>query len=507
MQSKIGSLPSFPAPTDGAVSRRKFLANSCFLAGAAAALSLPRRCTAAAVSSAAPFQLRRGAPQNFFDDSMISYQRRLIRRWLPAVVNSKPVLVSDQPWEGEIHLHGSVHAIPGGGYRMYYASQGGVLVAESADGLKWHKPELDIVRWEGKPTNVIIDGLSPQRYWSVASINVIHDEQDNDFPFKMTTYQKPDKSKEGALYVYKSRDGLRFEAVPGPRFEMGDRNTMMGNRVNGKFVGHVRKVGMFKKYTGVRSMFYTESSDFLNWSEPQLALAPGLQDEPDVEFYGMSVFERHGWFIGLVEVWNGDTDSFHIELALSRDLRNWQRPQPRTPFIAPANGRFPSHCAGNGPVYLNEQMAFYFGGASAAHHHTTTTMEESVIGLASLELDRFCALEGTTSQGWVDTVPLVWPGGDLVVNADTRESFSSHPTNVNGELFVEVLDASGAQLPKWTGKVNRAVFQGNTHCREKIHDGTVLWDGRRLDEFIGKTIRLRFVMKHARIFTYQASSV
>src|SRR6188474_2913315 len=115
MQNEIGSL-SFPARTDGAVSRRKFLASSCFLAGAAAALPLPRRCAASVGTAAAPFQLRRGAMQNFFDDSMISYQRRLVRRWLPAVVNSKPVLAQDKPWEGDIHLHGSVHKLPDGGY-------------------------------------------------------------------------------------------------------------------------------------------------------------------------------------------------------------------------------------------------------------------------------------------------------------------------------------------------------------------------------------------------------
>ena len=505
MKFEIGS--SIPSQTtcNGAVSRRQFLASSCLLAGAATGLSLPVNCRAAELSSSAPLKLRPGVPQNFFDDSLISYQRQLIRRWLPAVVHSKPLLVSDRPWEGEIQLHGSIQTLPEGGYRMYYASQGGVLVAESADGLAWHKPELDIVPWKGKPTNMILEGVSPQRNWSIASINVIHDEQDEEFPFKMTSFQKPEDGKEGALFVYKSRDGLRFEAIPGPRFEMGDRNTMMGSRVNGKFVGYVRKVGMFSKYTGVRSMFYVESPDFLNWSEPQLALAPDLQDEPDLEFYGMSVFQRHDWFVGLVECWRADTDSHHIQLAFSRDLRNWHRPEPRTPFMVPTNGRWPNHCAANSPLYLTEQMAFYFGGSSNAHHYTTTDMEESVIGLATLELDRFCALEGTTSIGWIDTVPLVWPGGNLVVNADTRESYDSHPTRVNGELVVEVLDESGTPIPKWSGRKDRAVFQGNTHCRKRIYDGTVRWDDRGLDHFTGKTIRLRFAMKHARLFTFQSS--
>jgi hypothetical protein len=289
---------------------------------------------------------------------------------------------------------------------------------------------------------------------------------------------------------------------------MGDANTVMDSRVDGKFVGYIRKDRMFKT-VGVRSIFRTESANLLEWSEPQLVLAPDLQDEPDVEFYSMSTFRRHGWFIGLLQYWRADQDTFDIQLAFSRDGKVWHRPQPRTAFIGPTYdwNRCGNNCAYNGPIYLNEQMAFYFGGNSTGHHSTTTHGKDAVIGLASLELDRFCALEGTTSEGWIDTIPMIWPGGDLVVNADTRESYASHPTYTNGELSVEVLDEAGRQLPDWCGKKNRATFSGNTHCREKISNGTILWpDKRNLDEFTGRTIRLRFVMKHARLFTFEAKT-
>ena len=502
------------------LSRRRFLTNTCILTGSVA--SLPQRLIADVVAPIStspstpgaandvlgnrPLQLQPGVPQYFFDDSLISHQRRLIRRWLPAVINPQPVLLPDKPWEQrQIQLHGSILPAPDGGYRIYYAGGGNVLVAFSPDGLTWHKPELDIVPWEGRPSNILIQGLTKTKYWSVASINVIHDDQDKQYPYKLTSFQKPVDGKEGGLFVYQSKDGLRFEEIPGMRFEMGDRNTMMGSRVNGKFVGYVRKVRMFKN-VGVRSVHYTESENFLDWTEPQLVLAPDLQDDPDVEFYGMAVFKRHDWFIGLLENWRADTDVMEVQLAFSRDGKHWQRPQPRVTFIGPTYDWNQSwnNCASNGPIFLKEQMAFYFGGNSVGHHFSTTR-RSGAIGLASLELDRFCALEGTTEQGWVDTIPLIWPGGELVVNADTRESFVSHPTKANGTLYVEVLDASGAQLPEWSGQKKRATFQGNTHCRENIADGTVRWPGgRNLDPFIGRPIRLRFVMKHARLFTFEA---
>jgi len=83
----------------------------------------------------------------------------------------------------------------------------------------------------------------------VASISVIADDQDPTYPFKMTTYQKPDKAIEGSLFVYRSTDGLHWEAIPGPRFEMGDRNAFMSQRSRRQVCGlspqgpHVQDAG------------------------------------------------------------------------------------------------------------------------------------------------------------------------------------------------------------------------------------------------------------------------
>ena len=502
------------------LSRRSFLSKSSLAAGTVVTLSAPAFSLAAEgqpipgnkpvadltanATSSEPFRLPMNQPQHFFDDSQIGYQRKLVRRWLPAHTNPNPVMVGDRPWEeGSAKMQGSILAAPGGGYRMYYSGGGKVLVALSDDGLDWHKPELDICPFEGKRSNILLEGHP----WSIAAASEVYDPQDEKHPYKLTSYQRPDKTKPGALYAYKSADGLRFDPIPGPRFIMGDANTVMDSRVNGKFVGFIRHRKMFDT-VGVRSVFRTESSDLLDWSEPKLVLAPDLQDEPDIEFYSMSVFRRNGWFIGLLQYWYSDQDFFETQLAFSRDGWLWQRPQPRSPFISRGYdwNQCGSNCAYNGPLFLNEQMAFYFSGSNTAHHSSTTSPKNTVIGLASLEVDRFCALEGTTEHGWVDTLPLIWPGGSLVVNADTRESFTSHPTKANGELFVEVLDEAGKQLPEWCAK-KRAIFQGNTHCREKISDGTVRWPGgRNLDEFTGHAIRLRFGMKHARLFTFEAKS-
>ena len=151
---------------------------------------------------------------------------------------------------------------------------------------------------------------------------------------------------------------------------------------------------------------------------------------------------------------------------------------------------------------MGDTMVFYFGGRWSSHSYDAA-QQYGVIGYASLPIDHFCALEATIG-GRFDTVPFTWPGGSLVLNADTRESFNSHPTHLNGEISVEVLDAAGNLLPEWSGE-QKAVFRGNTHSRNFISDGTVRWpDDRTLAALTGQEIRLRFHLKHARLFTFEA---
>ena len=256
---------------------------------------------------------------------------------------------------------------------------------------------------------------------------------------------------------------------------------------------------------GARAVYLSRSRDFREWSAPELVLAPDLSDEPDVEFYGMAVFRRHGWFLGLLEYWRSDVDTIEVHLAFSRDGRRWSRPQPRRPFIPasfPWNAKW-SSCASNGPLYLNEQMAFYFGGRWTSHHYDSAQLH-GAIGYASLPLDRFCALEGLAHGGRFTTPAFDWPGGDLAVNADTRESYESHPLHCNGDLGVEVIGGDGQPLPAWSGE-QRAEFRGNTHCRGRVEPGIVRWPGdRSLAELKGRRLALRFHLRHARLFTFTA---
>ncbi|MDO8587524.1 MAG: hypothetical protein Q7T82_10850 [Armatimonadota bacterium] len=453
-----------------------------------------------------------GIPQFFFDDTLIADQRRLVRRWLPASVFANPVVEPDRPWEGRIvAMLGAVLPESDGGFRMYYAgfTPGALpftrsLVCFSEDGFHWRKPELGILDWNGDFANNLV--LSPE--WHTDSPCVIHDTDDEQFPYKLIAFQCDDpsrfyKSPNCGMYGWKSSDGLRWTKFPGQLLRAGDRSGMMTTKPNGKFSLYTRRYDMFERI-GVRAIFRSESDDFVTWTDPELALAPDLNDEPDVEFYGMSVFERNGWYLGLLEYWKRQIDIAEIHLAFSRDGKTWMRPYPRAPFIANACywNKASMNCANNGPILINEQMVFYFGGRPIAHNYDSAH-QYGAIGYASLPIDRFCAIEGA-GDGQLTTAPLEWPDAELILNADTRESFASHPLAIDGEITVEVLGAGGDPLPGWNGD-QRAIFSGNTHCRCRIFDGTVRWpSGQGLREMRGRTIRLRFHLRHARLFTIEA---
>lgn len=464
-------------------------------------------------------------PQYLFDDAWFADTRHLVRRWQPASVYPEPVIQADRPWEGAaLVLYGSVVPAPGGGWRLYYsnfnpgamaaaggarAARSAMMVAESDDGLRWRKPELDLfLDASGGPTNVV---LCPGLQLDAPSVR--QDAADPAEPWKLLSFAfdpgAADWQHESfGMHAYTSLDGLRWQPVrrDGKRvLRAGDRSALMADTIDGEYWLYTRHPEM-GRLTGGRAVYLSRSSDFRNWTEPELVLRPDLGDEPGVEFYGMPVFRRHGWFVGLLEYWQSDTDTIDVHLAVSRDGRNWQRPW-RQPFIAgtyPWNRRW-SSCASNGPIILNEAMVFYFGGRMTSHHYTTS-MLHGAIGRAALPLDRFCAIEGLNHGGQFTTPALVWPGGELALNADTRESFCSHPLQCNGEIGIEVLDAGGTAWADWSG-VQQASFRGNTHCRCRVGAGVVRWPGdRSLAALAGREVRLRFHLRHARLYTFAAAT-
>jgi hypothetical protein len=444
-------------------------------------------------------QLPTNTPQYFFDETWIASSRYLKRRWLSTNVHPDPALVPDRPWEAnELVLFGTV-VRHGDEWWMYYSRRDStnhmvMLLATSTDGIRWWKPELGIVEWGGSTANNIV--LNPPR--KADSFSVVFDDRDAEFPWKCLGSMHGDNESGWGLFAWKSRDGLRWEELPGRRLPTGDRTNAMFERVDGKFIAWTRHPDMMKRGAG-RVAYRSESEDFLTWTEPVEVIASDLDDEPVAEIYGMSAFRRNGWFFGLVEFWHSVPDVIETTLAISRDGYAWRRPVPRTPFIAATydwNKAWTS-CASNGPIIIDGQMVFYFNGRQYAHG-SAYPERHGVIGMATMPVDRFCALEGIA--GSFETPAFAWPGGDLFLNHDAREHFEAHQYNTPGRVRVEVLDPSGAPVADWSGE-DAASLTGNT----KKGSVKCAWpDSRPLGAMRGRDIRLKFTLERARLFTFEA---
>ena len=457
----------------------------------------------------APLTMERGVPQYFFDDTLISFQGHLTRRWMPATVFPEPVVVPDKPWEPRIlAIFGTVLEQEDGSYRMYYTGFTGnrnyhmkVFVAESEDGFRWTKPELGIVDWQGSRANNIT--LTPDH--SNDGPSVIYDPEDAEQPYKMVMFGRKDLvnrwGPDWGIYAYGSKDGLTWQRRrPEVLFRAGDRTNAMARKSDGRYVIYTRDPDM--KY---RVIYRTESTDFISWSDLEMVLEPDLEDAPDVEYYGMSVFERNGWFFGLLEHWQASNDVLQTYLVLSRDGKTWRHISPRAPFIAPTHDwhRDWLNCASNAPIIIDDVMVFHIGGRWMSHHYDRA-QQLTGIGYASLPIDRFCAMEGQRN-GRLVTPPIKWPGGELLLNADTRGgTYSGHPGVCYGAITVELFDADGKPLPGWSEK-DEAKFIRNTHSCGGIGEQKVQWpEEKQMDQLKGKTIRLAFTFNDARLFTITA---
>ncbi|MBM3935016.1 MAG: hypothetical protein FJ319_12080 [SAR202 cluster bacterium] len=444
--------------------------------------------------------------QLFLDDLWIEDTLRITRQWHKPEVFPEPVLRPEMPWEGtEVLMNGTVLKVDGR-YLMYYLVERSVpvralCVAESKDGLRWTRPTVGAVEFEGsKHNNIVLEHTQTP--------SVMYDPDDKEAPFKAIFHARRFMNGKGGMFGVVSRDGFRWEYLPGPLLgSIGDRKHLVGEKVNGKYVVLIKPGDTYDLYRA-RVAAMVESEDFRNWSWSRVLVRPDLLDPPDTEFYGMVAFKYSDLYVGLLERYNTYTDVVDIVLAWSRDFETWRRPVQRETFIGqeyPWN-RLWSSPSSAAPVHAGSQLRIYFGGRSGAHNHSKSPspVQYAAIGMAQITVDRFASLTAGFKQGRVVTTPMVWPGGDLMLNASTTRSLVGYPLEGGGDMLVEVWDAGNTPLPEFSGD-NKAKFDGNAPCRITTDSAVVKWPGERsLNDLAGRTIRLVFNMKDSHLYSFRA---
>jgi len=341
-----------------------------------------------------------------------------------------------------------------------------ICYAVSKDGIKWEKPELGLVEFEGgKQNNILWRGPH--------GAGVLKDLRDSD---PVRRY----KALFQGIAVAFSADGIHWDkAISCPDIKArGDtHNNALWAPTAGKYVGITRTWGAQR----VRQVARTESDDFLKWTKAEVVLQ-GLEN--NLQIYAMPVFYHGGVYLGLAAIHDQKTDRVWTELTWSPDTVQWNRVCPGTPLIA--NSEKEMACdwgcayAGAYPVFLEDQIRIYYGGSDGRH----SSWRNGFLCLATLRPDGFAGYEPVASDkpARITTTPVACGGDGLRISADVA---------ANGSVQVTVLD-----------KQNK-IMAASEPIAHTVTDAEVRWKaGFTLATLKGREIRLRLDLTNAKLYSF-----
>ena len=518
------------------------------------------------LSAAEPLDIGSGR-QLFLDDFIIKRIDGLTRT-MHQPEKRGPVLKAEQPWEGVyIGVFSPPMWIPDEGvfkqvYECRYDKRGQphrYALATSKDGVHWEKPKLGLVDFEGSKANNLF--LTPDNR---RLAHVVFDPDDPD----------PKRRYKGLLTIPRGRapvvssDCLHWRKLDA-QLPSADAGTMAFDRDKRLFMAMLKRSN---PNTVGRSYDVSFSNDFINWSNPRFmfgmdkdrdqkmaidvirrrlanpALAKPLFIDPDpgigwrrpeskrhiptwqAECYNFGVIPYEGLYLGLITVYyptgqrlpeRSNADGFNlIQLAMSRDLKEWKRLCDRQPFLEPSpltKGLVGNYdrlqlAAYNGIIQHEDDVRFYYGGlkrrvpqhsrwpdgsprdsATLSDSERADWLEDthSAMCLAAWRQDGFVSLNAGKEVGELLTKPFIASGTRLMLNVDVRNG---------GHAKVEVLDTNNQPLE---GFRLRDCIAVETDAIQEVISWKLTADISRL---AGKELRLRFVMKDADLYSFQFTS-
>lgn len=346
----------------------------------------------------------------------------------------------------------------------------GVCYAVSKDGLRWEKPELGLVEFDGSTRNNLVK-RGPH------GAGVFFDPRD---PDPSRRYKMFFRGRHMAGMF--SSDGLRWSGdVDFPAIEAaGDthNNAFWAPELE-TYVGITR---LFSPAPRQRLVARCESRDFVQWTKAVEVLRALPEEQPRRQVYALPVFRYANLYLGLAMMFDTKTDLVDCELAWSPDTVAWHRVCPGESLIPRGpKGSYDWGCvyAAAYPVIRKDEIFLYYGGSNGLH----TSWRDGFFCLARLRPDGFAGYgtESAAATGTLVTRPFACTGGRLRVSADAQ----------GGQLRVSVLDAEPFAMDRCS-RVSR-----------NVTDQEVRWTGvRDLRQLEGKQIRLRFELRAAKLYSF-----
>ena len=429
-------------------------------------------------------------------------------------------------------------------------------LALSKDGIHWEKPRLGEVELDGSKDNNHIDiaSLGRSKLWNVV---IAPDAPDPSQRYKGFL--------ENPFLPVVSPDCIHWRKLDVPAMPGGDESILTYDRQHRRFLAMLKFHGRYG-----RAFNISMSQDFRNWSKPRFLFGtdaedqkqavdvirrrltnpfyskptwidphratgwkppadyqsrPGYHQSWNAQSYNIAVFPYEGLYVGLPAIYyptgnapgERNTDGFYqIQLAMTRDLKQWRRLGDRKPFIG--TSRIDKGIIGvfdrmqllptNQPVDRGEELWFYYSGhkwrvspyglnlddGSKRDPSTLTPPEKAdleegsgAVCLAVLRKDGFISLDADGEGGHMLTKPVELTGSTMFLNLDAGS---------NGSARVEVLDESGNPIDGFSRLDGMAVTGNSVRLpvRWKVQSS--------LSELIGRTVRLKIYLRDASLYAF-----
>ena len=405
-----------------------------------------------------------------------------------------------------------------------YASEGRVShYATSTDGINWDIPNLGLHEFRGSKSNNVAYDSSDR---GLALYHIIRDDDEPDPQRRFKGIFATSEKLVDRLPGF-SPDGFDWTFPDTQPIPSKDTSNFLHDSARGQFVGMVKHGTEWG-----RSVWLVTSPDFVQWTEPRLVLHSDLQDKENrkrrveavvinpeylspplvdgveylAEVYQMPLVAYEGVYIGFPVLFNpagaippphGNFTALNqTELAVSRDLHDWERVADRALFleVQPWDGvsfETAQLSVCGPPVRQGDDLWVYYGASRYRGPRELYTEvsdkdfeQRGALHLGKLRLDGFVSLDAD-GHGTVITKPFMAKGGWLHANVDAPR----------GWLRAEILDAETMEpLPG----------QSRADCKPLTGDhlsGQLSWhDGD--DVSSQRPVRIRFELGQASLYAF-----
>ena len=346
--------------------------------------------------------------------------------------------------------------------------------AESADGHNWTLPKLGLHEVNGSRENNVVLANQPPFSHNFSPFLDSRGDVPREERFKALA-----GTHTSGLFAFASPDGIHWRKV-GARpviasaaFAFDSQNVAFWSEAERCYVCYFRS--WETPHGHLRSISRTTSSDFVTWTAP-VALAPNLPGEHLYTSNTQPYFRAPHLYIALPTRFMPDRgDSTDILFMSSRGGVRYDRLFTEAfirPGLAPERwGNRANYAAQNVVPTGPTEMSIYHAPGGLRY---------------TLRTDGFVSLNAPAASGGVVTKPLVFSGGELVIN---------YSTSAAGRIQVEI------QTPDGQAVAGFAIADCPPIVGDQIEQVVKWRKGSDLSALAGKPVRLRFVMSDADLYS------